>query len=178
MPLGKLGIFMCYYVFVIMHELSHIVVALLLKVDIKEIVLLPIGVNAKYDEKISGVKEFVISLAGPLASFLFAILFKDIKFVFMNISVAIFNLIPIYPLDGGKILRNFFAILFGKKKGRKLAYIVTKIFITLLLLISIILVAYFKNYYALLLGICIYSIAKEELEKEQFYRIINYLQTY
>ena len=51
--IGKIEMFAYYYLFVLMHELSHILVALILKVDVKEIELLPIGINAKYENKIS-----------------------------------------------------------------------------------------------------------------------------
>lgn len=105
--IGKIETFAYFYLFVIMHELSHILIALTLKVDVKEIDLLPIGITAKYEKNNSLVRELIISLAGPLASFLFAYIFKNETYKIMNFAIALFNLVPIYPLDGGRIVRCF-----------------------------------------------------------------------
>ena len=164
--IGKIEMFAYYYLFVLMHELSHILVALILKVDVKEIELLPIGINAKYENKISLIRELIISLAGPIASIIFSIIFENETFVFMNICIAIFNLIPIYPLDGGRIVQSTLKMIFGEYIGKKLSYTITKFFLIILSLVSLFLAAYAQNYY----------IAKEEVKKEHFYGIINYLQ--
>lgn len=174
--IGKIELFAYYYLFVLMHELSHILVALILKVDVKEIELLPIGINAKYENKISLVRELIISLAGPIASILFAIGFENEVFVFMNICIAVFNLIPIYPLDGGRIVQSTLKIMFGECVGKKISYTITKFFLIILSLLSLFFVAYAQNYYFIILTIYVLCIAKEEVKKEHFYGIINYLQ--
>lgn len=171
--IGKLDIFICFYLFVIMHEISHILVALILGVDIIDITFLPIGVNARYSEKSSPLKELIISLAGPLASFLFSLLLKKQEFVIMNLCICIFNLVPIYPLDGGRILRNLFVIICGYKKGKKISDTISKVFIIILFFISIISVAYFKNYYILILSVYILFISIDELKKEKYYGLIE-----
>lgn len=174
---NNLSIFITYYIFIIMHELAHIIVALLLKVDVREVTLLPIGINAKYEAKISNKKELIISLAGPLASFLFSIILKNETFKIINVCIGFYNLIPISPFDGGKIIKNILRIILGERTGRKINYKISKTFVAFICIISIIGVAYFKNYYMVILAIYIFYISKEELEKEQFYGIINYLQT-
>ena len=168
--------FMCLYLFVIMHEISHMLVAIILKMNVYEIELLPIGVNAKYTGKISNFKELLISLAGPIASFLFALMFENETFKLMNLSIAIFNLMPIRPFDGGKILENFFCILFGKKTANKILRFLSKISLNLLLLLAIISLIFFKNYYLIILTIYMICIIKEEAENTRFNAIINYLQ--
>lgn len=172
--IGKLESFIYYYLFVFMHELAHILIALILNVDIKEIELLPIGMNAKYANNISKVKELFISLAGPLASFLFSIYLKNITFTKMNLSIAFFNLIPIYPFDGGRILRCFLKIIFNDYKGIKVSNMITKIFLIFLIIISLILAAYLKNYYFIIFTIYIFYIYQEEIKKEKYYGILNY----
>ena len=108
--IAKKKIYFITYLFIIMHELSHMITALLLKIDIKEIVLLPFGVTAKYAGKITAIKDLAISLAGPLASLLFAIAYHSKLYFRINILIALFNLIPIYPLDGGRILKTIFRL--------------------------------------------------------------------
>lgn len=172
--IGKLETFIYYYLFVFMHELAHILVALVLKVDIKEIELLPIGMNAKYENNISKYKELFISLAGPLASFLFSICFKNATFAQINLSIAFLNLVPIYPFDGGRILRCFLKIIFGDFKGTKISNMITKCFLMTFIIISLLLAAYFKNYYFIIFTIYIFYISHEEIKKEKFYGILNY----
>lgn len=174
--IGKIETFAYFYLFVIMHELSHILIALILKVDVKEIELLPVGINAKYKRNDSLVKELIISLAGPLASFLFAYIFKSEMYKIMNLVISLFNLIPIYPLDGGRITRCLFGIVFGKFKGKKISLIITKIFLIVLIILSLAVATFSKNYYPVILVIYIFCIAKDEMKKEHFYGIINYLQ--
>lgn len=173
---GKIEIFTYFYLFVIMHELSHILVALILKIDVKEIELLPIGITAKYERNNSLVRELIISLAGPLASFLFTYLFNSETYKVMNFAIAIFNLVPIYPLDGGRIIRCLCGILFGKFRGKKISLVITKIFFIILVLLSLAMAAFSKNYYPIILVFYIFYIVKEEINKEEFYGIINYLQ--
>lgn len=178
--IGKLEMFLYYYLFVILHEFSHIIMAILLNVDIAEITLLPIGVNATYKD--AGLnknvyKEMFISLAGPAASFLFALFLKDKIYVAMNIVIGIFNLIPIYPFDGGKIIYCFLCIIFGDEKGKNISRYLTKIFLFLSLISGMIIIIFWKNYYVLVLMIYIVHIAKEEFKKDELLKIYSNLDT-
>lgn len=173
---GKLKFFICYYMFILMHEISHVIVALALKEDVKEITLLPVGIYASLPKKITNKKELIISLAGPLASFLFANLLNNETFIMMNLFICIFNLIPIYPLDGGRILRCILMFFTSYSTTKKITFAISKFFVITLLLISIISAAYFKNYYMAILSIYIFYIAKDEIKKDKYYGIINYLQ--
>ena len=105
------------------HELSHALVGRAEGIEIEEIVLHPFGGLARLNrEPDSPRAEFRIAVAGPAASFLFALLaftamtvaamgrywiaaaiFKVIAFG--NLLLAVFNLFPGYPLDGGRVLR-------------------------------------------------------------------------
>ena len=72
-------------------------------------------------------------------------IFTYLMIVFSNLIIIIFNLIPMYPMDGGRILKGIFYITMGKKKSikyiHKLSFFVI-IFITILASIGIL---YFKN---------------------------------
>lgn len=105
------------------HELAHALVGRAQGIEIIEIVLHPFGGLARLrQEPDSPRAEFRIAVAGPAASFLFAILgfaamsisamgshwiaaasFRLIAF--WNLLLAVFNLFPGYPLDGGRVLR-------------------------------------------------------------------------
>src|SRR5436190_2854867 len=105
------------------HELSHALMARAEGIDIEEIVLHPFGGLARLkSQPESPQAELRIAMAGPAASFLFAVLaFAAAKIASLggyhltllvfflvaagNLLLAIFNLFPGYPLDGGRVLR-------------------------------------------------------------------------
>ena len=175
--IGKIEMFMIFYISILLHEIAHIVVALLLKVNVIELNLMPVGISAIYSDKISAKKEVIISMAGPIMSLILAIYSKDSFISSVNIIIMILNLIPIYPLDGSRIQKNYFIHKYRYKKGIKISQMVSDLFLIILFVLSIILIIYFKNYYLLFLNLYIYNLSKKEMKKERILGIINYLQT-
>lgn len=110
---------------VLAHELSHSVVARHYDIDIKGITLFIFGgVSQTKQEPNSAGVEFKMAIAGPLMSVAIAAVFYALGFIgsrtglmepivavfgylaFINLALAIFNLIPGFPLDGGRVLRS------------------------------------------------------------------------
>jgi Zn-dependent protease len=105
------------------HELSHALMGRAQGIEIEEIVLHPFGGLARLRTQPDSPRaEFRIAVAGPAASFLFSLVgFAGVKlsamagfnsgvavFFFVgagNLLLAVFNLFPGYPLDGGRVLR-------------------------------------------------------------------------
>lgn len=110
---------------VITHELAHSLMALRAGIKIPEITLFIFGGMARLSEDARDAKtEFTIAVVGPLTSFALAGIFwllqtalRDSPFpilvemfgylTWINIALAVFNLLPGYPLDGGRLLRAF-----------------------------------------------------------------------
>jgi Zn-dependent protease len=107
---------------ILFHEVSHSVVAIRNKISVKRITLFVFGGIAQIEkEPDSASKELVISIAGPLSSYFLAIIFglvwilgrfipeisEPAKYLTLtNIILGTFNLLPGFPLDGGRVLRS------------------------------------------------------------------------
>ena len=175
--IGELEMFLIFYFSVLLHEIAHIVVALILKVNVTELLLMPGGVCAVYNENIKQLKEIIISIAGPLMSLIISIFSKDVLISNINLSIMALNLLPIYPLDGGRIQKNFFVLKYKYNKGIKISQIVSDFFIVIIFIFSVFLIVYFKNFYLLFACFYIYTLSRKEMKKERILRLINYLQT-
>lgn len=111
-----------FFASVIFHELSHSVVAMHYRIPVQSITLFVFGGLARIGrEPDSAKQEFNIAIAGPLSSFFLAGCFwivahsaRGIDMVSatsgwlwqINLALAVFNLVPGFPLDGGRILRG------------------------------------------------------------------------
>ncbi len=115
---------------VLFHELSHSVVAQHYKIRVVSITLFIFGGVARIEREPSkAIQEFNIAIAGPLASYFLYALFTGLSLIFpysetlgalaawlafINLRLALFNLIPGFPLDGGRIFR---AIVWGSTQN-------------------------------------------------------------
>jgi len=118
-----------FFASVVFHELAHSVVAQAYKIKVLSITLFIFGGLARISREPSkAIQEFNIAVAGPLASGFLAALFFSLPLFFpgkpmlgalatylwkTNLSLAIFNLLPGFPLDGGRIFR---AMVWGATK--------------------------------------------------------------
>ncbi|MBR6690584.1 MAG: hypothetical protein IKL65_04575, partial [Bacilli bacterium] len=116
--------FITYFMLLILvHELGHILVSLIFKWNIDKIIILPFGGLTKYNENINRplIEEFLIAISGIIFQIVFYMLINnyiDYKyFNIINYFIIIFNLIPIYPLDGSKILNIFFNVVTSYKNS-------------------------------------------------------------
>jgi len=127
------------FVLVTLHELGHSFAAQYFNVPVKQIILSPLGGVAQLSQMPDKpVQEFIIAIAGPAVNVAMAVLmgvaavalgvdFGNPLFVlggvgsvtltslfayvfFYNIILALFNLIPAFPLDGGRIFRSLLAM--------------------------------------------------------------------
>jgi Zn-dependent protease len=111
---------------VLLHELGHSVIAMRYKIPVRSITLFIFGGVAQIGaEPPSASAEFWIAIAGPAVSFALALFFGLLQLIFapivpllaltsylayINGALALFNLIPGFPLDGGRVFR---AIVWG-----------------------------------------------------------------
>lgn len=120
---------------ILLHELSHVLVARRLGVEANSIRLGLLGGTAKIDVP-RDRRELPIALAGPAMSLaLFIVLFVANTLVpahalkqasIVNLIIAAFNLIPAFPLDGGRALRALLASDVGVPRATRLAVAMTR----------------------------------------------------
>lgn len=126
---------------IIIHELGHILVSLIFKWNIEKIIILPFGGLTKFNEIINRtlIEEFLIAISGIIFQIVFYILIKeyiDYKyFSVINYFIILFNILPIYPLDGSKILNIFFNLVTSYKNSLLLTIIISYIFIIIISLL-------------------------------------------
>ncbi|MEO8169230.1 MAG: site-2 protease family protein, partial [bacterium] len=125
------------FVSVLLHELGHSVVALRYKIPVRSITLFLVGGVAQIGaEPPNASAEFLIAVAGPLVSLVLAIFFYAVEplvsgiepllglakyLAYINLALVLFNLIPGYPLDGGRVFR---AIVWGITKNMRRATLI------------------------------------------------------
>jgi stage IV sporulation protein FB len=150
--------------------------ARVLKIRTSRIILTPLGIMAKIEySNIEFLKEFLIAVLGPLSNFLMAAAgyyinsyFGDNSsymsfFILCNISLGLLNLLPVLPLDGGRIVKNVLLKKCGYNIASKVFSTVSKV--TAIFLVIAGLYQFLNTWYNLSLisiGIFIYlSIYKE-----------------
>lgn len=126
---------------IIVHETGHILTAVLFKWNIDKIIILPFGGLTKFNEIINKplIEEFLIAISGITLQMIFYLSIKNHieykYFTIINYFIIIFNLVPIYPLDGSKILSVFLNLITSYKSSILLTWIISYIFIICLSII-------------------------------------------
>jgi len=131
------GVFGC----VLFHEFGHALAARRYGIGTRSITLLPIGGIAALERLPSTPgQELVVALAGPAVNVVLAALFGlalpvipaavapfCVSLLWINVSLAVFNLLPAFPMDGGRVLRAALASRMGMERATRIAVVVGKV---------------------------------------------------
>jgi len=174
------------FVFVTVHELAHSVVARHYNIKVRKIVLYPIGGVSEIEEIPENPSiEWRMAAAGPLTSFAIGAILFLLYLVFpvqapttsltsslqtagslvldlaiLNVVLGAFNLIPAFPMDGGRVFRALLAERMKFTDATKWAAFIGRIFGILMVMVGVL----FFDFWVIIIGVFIYIGASEEAE--------------
>lgn len=172
--------FICFGV-VLVHELFHLFSALIMNVRVKSIIILPFGMTLRLDERVIRCpkKEILIAAAGPFSNLLMLICAEYVLktqggnlnlliFIVANWSVLLLNLIPVPPLDGGRILRAIAIYRSGLVAASRNMYKISRIFVVIICSLGIVLMIISKSNPSLCVigAFLIFSLVEEKRNAE------------
>ena len=132
------------------------------------------------------MKKIFVALAGPITNILMIIIFMNInlplelksEIIYANLLIAIFNFMPIYPLDGGRILKEILYIFFGNWNSKKYINEISIIFMIFLTAVSSIGIYYLKNIAILLIIAYLWGLViNENIKYKKEFNVYNLIKT-
>lgn len=168
----NIEVFAMSFIFILLHELGHAITGITLGLKIKKININVFGLSIEFEnygkERINN--KIIIDMAGPainIISFIVAVILKNEEIAYINILLAIINLLPIYPLDGGRIVKNLLLKKYNYKQVVGYTEKISKNTLIIITAISSIVILYIKNFGIFLVIIYLWSIALKEWKKNQ-----------
>lgn len=130
---GNFNGFIPYFLLLLIHELSHAITGIILGYKLLEIIIYPLGGVTIFDFplNIPLKQELLILIMGPIGQILgYLVLKKYFPFISVyHYTLLIFNLLPMYPLDGGKILNIVCSYFFNYLVSFNITFIMSIIMI-------------------------------------------------
>lgn len=182
---NQIEIYLIIMCFCIIHEIGHIVAGIILKLKPEKLEIMPCGISIAFKSNpddlnfkikkgnLLELKKIIVAMSGPIVSIVLAILYTYFEPIYItrqdaiysNILIVLFNLIPLYPLDGGRIIKSILHINIGNKKSQIVMNIISNVTMIALTAVSSIAVFYLENISIFLICIFLWLITVQENRK-------------
>jgi Zn-dependent protease len=177
-----------FFTSIFVHEYAHAVAARMENIEVLEIRLHPFGGLTRFRHAPDTPRaEFRIAIAGPAASFLLSLVFLALMATFnsfgadiiarllftlclLNFLLAVFNMFPGYPLDGGRVLRAYLwrrgtdlneaTVLTGR-----CGQVIAAVFFAFGIVVALVQADFFTGFWTILVGLFLYDAAKGIIEE-------------
>lgn len=179
----QIRIYTILMLFAFIHELGHLIAGIILGLKVKNINIMPFGVSINFEDYSNKyvIKKIIIAIAGPLINLILVILGicneweEDI--IYSNVLIGMFNLIPLYPLDGGRILKYIVQLTSNSKEAEIITYKLSNTLIIILTIISSIVILLIQNIGILIILGYLWMLVIQENKryklKMKIYRLIS-----
>ena len=117
----QIDVYLTYLIAIIIHECGHLIMASLLKWEVEEFRISAIGgfLTFKNDLSKPAIQSFLVATSGIIFNLIFGIILFALNgpasLVYTQFAIAIFNLLPIAPLDGSKLMQSLLRGIFDYK---------------------------------------------------------------
>ncbi len=163
--------FVWFSLIITVHELGHILMGILFRWKIEKVLILPFGGITIFHEDLNRPikEEFLIVIMGPIFQIVFTLIvyyfFRVDDFVYYSLIILGFNLLPIFPLDGSKIL----SLLFNKVVSFKCSHL----WMILISILSVLILIMEANFSLILFLICLFLIMRVIKEIKEHESLFN-----
>lgn len=183
--------------FAILHEFGHLLAGLLLGMKPEKMEFMPYGVSISfslttrdYNKKVKRgnyleLKKILVALAGPITNVIMIVIvlqlniniFLTMIIIYSNLLLILFNLLPIYPLDGGRIVKGILHIFLGKRKAEKYTNRISYIILIMTTFVSSIVIYQIENIAIFLIILILWGIFIREdriyERRNKIYRLLE-----
>lgn len=187
---GRIFVFVIYTLCAVVHELGHSIVANSSGYALNKITLMPFGAVVSGNvEGLSPKDEFKIALAGPFVNLAIGLFFVALWWIFPTLyaftdvvaeacfSMALMNFIPVYPLDGGRVLSSVLSLHMKKERAYLICRVLGISFAVALLGVFIASLFFTVNLSLLLFSASVFFGAIDKHEENRYVRIYSSLST-
>jgi stage IV sporulation protein FB len=164
---------------VTLHEMAHVLVGRFFHLSVSKLILTPLGEIAllKNIEDLYLLPRLAVVLAGPSINLLLFLIFgADQPFGVANLALCFFNLLPIYPMDGGRFWHILVGNRIGVLRANRILIAIGRVFASLLFVLGLVQVVLFPFNMSLLCA-AVYLIKNSRREQlrlyYEFYRYFN-----
>ena len=175
----NINTYLIFLFFILIHELAHLIVGILIGGKPQKMTISMFGISIEFYSygKSKTISKLFFFFIGPLVNIIIGYcsyrympdIDEKILIVYTNFALGIFNLFPILPLDGGKIIKEIFTVAFGFEKSNKIMICVSKYVLILATLIYSVLIIEIKNIMILFLLIYLWYLYALEEKKYMLY---------